>query len=334
MYNWSQTPSGTLTASTPATVTLTPCPNGIDTTSGAGYQVALYATSTSTLPLEVVNVVPTVGDCTAGASSGTIHFTPFNSYSSGYIIGSASSGIQETINLACGPSSTFQNSRCNVTIPANNYGGPSTNTYNVYGTIFLHSNQSVLSGYGVSLNCGGPSGATTVTLRGPCLQVGDLLNSNHYTNNTVSGIRFRSANALTSNPSYSGVAITSTQRASQVVTVTTATTHGFRVGDMVTIMFTDNSAYWGDAVACELSRMQQPDIYDFPIPSHGCRHPSQSTPGVVALAYDAILDNAVATHFIDIQYDLAYENGAFNNFFDLWDDETVRSTTSTTTQFL
>ena len=323
MYNWSQSPSGTLTASTPATVTLTPCPNGIDTTSGAGYQVALYATSTSTLPLEVVNVVPTVGDCTAGASSGTIHFTPFNSYSSGYIIGSASSGIQETINLACGTSSTtFQNSQCNVTIPANNYGGPSTNTYNVYGTIFLHSNQSVLSGYGVSLNCGGPSGATTVTLRGPCLQVGDLLNSNHYTNNTVSGISFRSANALTSNPSYSGVAITSTQRASQVVTVTTATTHGFRVGDMVTIMFTDNSAYWGDAVVCGTSQgCSNPTSTTFQYLHTGADIPSQSTPGVVALAYDAILDNAVATHFIDIQYDLAYENGAFNNFFDLWDDE-------------
>jgi hypothetical protein len=42
---------------------------------------------------------------------------------------------------------------------------------------------------------------------------------------------------------------------------------------------------------------------------------------VVALAYDAILDNAQNTHFQDIVYDNTGEVGSFNNFFDFWDDE-------------
>ena len=326
VYNWSQSPTNptTLSAMSPVSVTLTPCPTGIDTTSRAGYQVLVSGGGNS----EVVNVVPTAGDCTPGASTGTIHFTPFNGYPAGYTVGSASSGIQETINYACGINqTTFLNAQCNVTIPANNYEigtptpPPSSNTYNVYGTIFLHSNQSVLSGYGVSLNCGGPAGATTVTLRGPCLQVGDLGSSNDYTNNTVSGISFRSPNSLTSNPSFSGVAIVSTQRASQVVTITTATPHGFRIGDMVTIMFTDNNAFWGDALVTGCGGGCGSSSTTFTYSHSGSDINPQNTPGVVALAYDAILDNALATHFIDIQYDIAYEYGAFNNFFDLWDDE-------------
>ena len=39
--NWSQTISGSLTGGAQSTVTLTPCPMGIDTTSGAGYQVLI-----------------------------------------------------------------------------------------------------------------------------------------------------------------------------------------------------------------------------------------------------------------------------------------------------
>ena len=39
------------------------------------------------------------------------------------------------------------------------------------------------------------------------------------------------------------------------------------------------------------------------------------------MTYVAILDNAVDTHLTDIAYDKVGENGAFNHFFDLWDDE-------------
>jgi hypothetical protein len=163
--NWTHTISSPLTAGVQATVTLTPCPLGVDTTSGAGYQVFLSGGGNT----EAVAVSTTPGACTSGAASGTITFTPFYSYAAGYTVGSASSGIQETINAGCGMDPTsWKNSQCNVTIPAN---GPnsSINTYNVNGTIYLHTNQSVLNGYGTTLNCKG---------RGACLQIGDLKSSN------------------------------------------------------------------------------------------------------------------------------------------------------------
>ncbi len=304
--NWSQTIASPLTGGTQATVTLTPCPMGIDTTSGAGYQALISGGGNS----EAVNVIATAGGCLAGAPSGTVVFTPFYSYAAGYSIGSASSGIQETLNAACGTDTTsWKNAQCNVTLPSNGPGYPnhSLNTYNVAGTIYLHSNQSIFSGYGTSLNC---------NERGPCLQIGDLVNSNDYTSSTVEGISFRTPTNLSSNPAFAGVAITQTQRLSQVVTITTATAHGLRPGDMATIMFTDNNAFWGDAIVTAV-----PNPTTFQYAHSGTDIAAQTTPGVVALTYVAVLDNAVNTHLADISYDKVGENGAFNNFFDLWDDE-------------
>jgi len=301
--NWSQTISSPLTAGSQATVTFTPCPVGIDTTIGAGYQALLTGGGNS----EAVSIVSGAGGCSSGAASGTITFTPFYSYAAGYTIGSASSGIQETLIAACGVNAaSYNNSQCNVTIPAN---GPNStvNTYNVYGTIYLHSNQSVLNGYGTSLNCLG---------RGACLQIGDLKYSNDYTDNTVSGLTFRTPVNVSGNAAFAGVAITQTQMTSQVVTITTASPHGFRVGDMVTILFTDNGSYWGDATITAV-----PNATTFQYAHRGADIAGQASPGVVALAYVAVLDNAMDTHLLDISYDKANENGHFNNFFDMWDDE-------------
>src|ERR1700692_3565340 len=298
---WTQTISSLLTGGVPATVTLTPCPTGIDTTSGAGYQVFVSGGGNS----EAVNVVTASGGCLSGAASGTITFTPFYSYPAGYSISSASSGIQETLNAGCGISPTsYLNSQCNVTIPAN---GPNStvNNYNVYGTIYLHSNQSVLSGYGVSLNCLG---------RGACLQIGDLKSSNDFTDNTVSGLTFRTPVSMSSNPAFAGVGITQTQRTTQVATITTGSAYGFRVGYMVTILFTDPSSYWGDAVVPAV-----PSATTLQYAHPGAGLAVQTTPGVVALAYVAVLDNAMNSHLIDISYDKLGENGCFIIFFVLWD---------------
>jgi hypothetical protein len=303
--NWTQTLAAPLTGGSQATVRLTPCPVGIDTTSGVGYQVFLSGGGNT----EALSVLSTPGSCTSGAASGTITFTPFYSYAAGYTISSASSGIQETLNAGCGADAiSYKNAQCNVTIPAS---GPnsSVNTYNVFGTIYLHSNQSVLNGYGTSLNCLG---------RGACLQIGDLKNSNSFTSNTISGLSFRTPVNLSGNPAFAGVAITQTQKTAQVVTITTASPHGFRVGDMVTILFTDSNAYWGDSVVTAV-----PNATTFQYAHAGADIPAQSTPGVVALAYVAVLDNAGNSHLVDISYDKVGENGRFNNFFDLWDDENV-----------
>ncbi len=303
--NWKQVIAGELTGGSPAEIKLSPCPVGIDTTSGAGYQVYIVGSGNS----EAVNVIS--GNCAFGAPSGKIVVTPFHSYPAGASVSSASSGLQEMVNAACGVDRVlWKNSQCNVTIPPNGPGYPhSVNNYDVFGTIYLHSNQSILSGYGVSLNCLG---------RGACLQVGDLKNSNAVTNNTVSGLSFRSPVNLAGSPAFAGVAITQTQRASHLVTITTATPHGFRVGDMVTILFTDSPSYWGDAIVAAV-----PSPTSFQYAHLDSDIAAQATPGVVALAYVAILDNAMNTHFVDISYDKPGELGKFNNFFDLWDDENV-----------
>ena len=310
--DWKQTSSIPIIGGKLATISLSPCPAGIDTTSRAGYDIFISGGGKS----EAARVIS--GSCVSGAASGTIAVVPFFSYASGAAIGSASTGIQEAINLACGTDkTTYLNTHCNVTIPPD---GPASgqehkslpNTYNVYGTIYLHTNQSVLNGYGVSLNCLG---------RGACLQVGDLKNSNDYTNTTVLGLSFRSPINVSTNPSFAGVAIAQTLRTSQVVTVTTGSAHGFRVGDMVTILFTDSSAYWGDAIITAV-----PNATTFQYAHPGADLAAQTTPGVVALAYVAILDNAVNTNLADISYDKVGENGKFNNFFDLWDDENVTIT--------
>ncbi len=303
-HNWTQKISNTLTAGALGEVKLTPCPTGVDTTSRAGYQVLISGGGNS----EAVDVIS--GSCVSGASSGTITFTPYYSYPAGSSVGSASSGIQETLNDACGVDPTpWKNAHCNVIIPANGPGYPThaINTYSVPGTIYLHSNQSVLSGYGASLDCTG---------RGACLQVGNLANADAFANNTVQGLSFRTPTNYSRNPAYAGVAITKTQRLSQLVTITTATAHGFRPGDMVTILFTDHNAYWGDAVVTAV-----PSSTTFQYAHTGNDIASQATPGVVALAYVAVLDDAMNTHLTDVSYDNVGETGHFNNFFDLWDDE-------------
>lgn len=302
--NWSQTIAGTLTGGVQTTVTLTPCPVGVDTTSGFGYQVALSGGGNT----EAVPVVTEGGDCTSGASSGTIKFTPFYSYSGSFTIGSATAGVQETHNASCGvnPSHT-QNGQCKVVIPPNNYAGV-YNNYDFYGTLFLHGYQSSLSGYGASIHC---------WERGPCIQSGDLTDANHFPSMTIEGIHFRTDFNYSSNPSYVGVNITNTVEASGVMTYTTASAHGYRLGDMVTNLFTDDSRYWGDCVVASV-----PSSTTFTCPGQsGVSIASQNTPGVTALAYVAVLDNANSTALKDLGYDLGGEVWHFNNFFDFWDDE-------------
>jgi hypothetical protein len=335
--NWSQTLTTSLTGGEPQSLTLTPCSPGVDTTSGFGYQVYLED-GTKGENSEAVNV--TGGTCpAAGASSGTIVFTPYFSHpapgASSYAVKSASSGIQETINIACGTSATYyQNQQCNVTVPANGPADSSNqhtvNTYNIYGTIFYHTVQSTLTGYGASLNCLG---------RGPCLQVGDRIDSNHAPGNTIQGFSFRAQNCYAppgvgcnssgrfkGDPAFYGLAITQTQSAAGshgpqatpgTATITTVIPHGFRVGDIVNIQLTDDGAFWGDALVASIPSPTTFTFKKYFLPTRDL----QNTPGIVALAYEAILDNGASTHFLNIQQDLVLEAANFNHFFDFWDDE-------------
>lgn len=89
--NFSQNPAGTLTAATPATVTLTPCPTGVSGTDSSHYY---YISGTGTPEA----VLGTGGSCVSGAGSGTLTFTPANNHTAGWTISSASGGLQECFN--------------------------------------------------------------------------------------------------------------------------------------------------------------------------------------------------------------------------------------------
>lgn len=129
-YNFAaQTPGGTLTAATPATVTLAPCPLGVAGTNiiGNGTFEYLYL-SAGTGTAEAVPV--TGGTCTSGASSGTITFTPANSHSGAWTITSATAGIQEALNVSL-----------SVKMPCN----PGISTTTIHGPFLVDLQQDFFS---------------------------------------------------------------------------------------------------------------------------------------------------------------------------------------------
>lgn len=91
-YNFqAQAPGGTLTASTPATITMTPVPYGINGADTGHYVYISGGTGTAE------SCLITGGTATSGSSSGTITCTPRNSHSGGWTVSSATAGIQEAL---------------------------------------------------------------------------------------------------------------------------------------------------------------------------------------------------------------------------------------------
>ena len=91
-FDFSQAPGGNLNASSPATVTLTPCPSGVDGSNTNHFLRILDSVAGDE------NVLMTGGSCTSAASSGTVQFTPSLSHSpANWTLNSASDGVQEAV---------------------------------------------------------------------------------------------------------------------------------------------------------------------------------------------------------------------------------------------
>lgn len=91
-YNFAaQSPGGTLTSGIANTVTLTPCPLGVNGSDGSHYLYISGGTGTAEA------VVITGGTCTSGVGGGTVIFTPANNHSGAFTIAPASGGIQEAV---------------------------------------------------------------------------------------------------------------------------------------------------------------------------------------------------------------------------------------------
>ena len=335
--NWSidRTPTPLLPRVS-ATVILPVGPVGVDTggTSRFGGPWGQYQIRISdSVKSETVYV--TGGTCIAGAKNCTLIFTPYFSHSANaYALGSATQGIQEAINDGCGLPSSAADwpyvSGCHVVIPPRGkpYGGPKSysDDYNIYGSIFFHTTQSRLSGDGAVINHYGRGPGLVVGYLTPVNADGSVIAgfptsapSNLALDNTVEGITFRSATDHSTDPAYAGSLITSVAYSSttHLNTITTAAPHGLRTGDMVTILFTDPTQFWGDVPSITVVNANTFTYYR----NSRVDWPAQTTPGVVALAYEPVLDNASGTNFLEVKGAIAWELGRFNNWFDFWDDE-------------
>lgn len=293
--NWSATPSGSLAGGTQATVTLTPCPVGVDTSGFSMYEIYISVQGTPE-PAMV-----TGGTCVAGAASGTIIFTPRNTHSAGYKISSAISGIQEAINDACGLPSGVNvgNPNGKIVLPAT---GGLANAIPVYGTIYAHCSRTEIEGNGAMLAC---------STRDRCMVLGDLVNSNHYGGVTLGGVNF------TSKVSADGCQITNTQRLSNVVTITTAgACSTIQSGDTVNINFTDGTSYWGNHGPVTVSGST------ITYAQTGANLAAVASPGTIAIENAAVEDNANPGTMEDIKSSSG-GGGNFNQFFVEDDDESA-----------
>jgi len=319
-FNWTpQVISAPLTAGKKATVALSPCPKGMD--NSGSYQLGVGSATYGALSGYTIHIFDATnnedpfvmgGTGTPGSASCTAVFTPYFSYPSGFTIQSSSSGIQEAINDGCGatPTPFYLNGGCDIIIPADLSRTAPFTHYTVTGRIFFHANWARLQGYGAIVDC---------TSRGPCLQLGRQMDSS-YMSDVVAGMAFHVPRDMSSDPAYHGTRITSTRRIGGHAVITTATPHGFRTGDPVTILWTDNAGYWGDVpyitvIDATSFSFERPGSVDLPL---------QQTPGTVALSFEAILDNAQATQMVDIKGMNVRMYGVFNNFIDFWDDEAAR----------
>ncbi|HEY3974317.1 MAG TPA: hypothetical protein VGM18_15030 [Candidatus Sulfotelmatobacter sp.] len=223
-YNWPQggSPtesctggcvSGALVAGTAATVTLTPCPAGVDTSNNTNAPYGIYIAGTGTP--EAVAV--TGGSCTSGASTGTIVFTPGSNHAVGFTVAAANGGNQEAINVGTAGGSTH------AVIQELPTGGADTANYNIYWPVFLKASKSVINGDGALWRC---------YTRSLCLMVGDYLGSTGQAS-IVRGLEFQPATNV------GGAQIASVSATTGLYTVNTASAHNLVTGDWVILYYTN-----------------------------------------------------------------------------------------------
>ncbi len=92
-FAWTQNPTADLSSAGAKTVTLTACPTGV---SGTEPQYYVYVSGTGTAEAALV----TGGTCAGNGQPGTLQFTTANAHPSGYVVGSASGGLQEALVAA------------------------------------------------------------------------------------------------------------------------------------------------------------------------------------------------------------------------------------------
>lgn len=201
-WKWSQSPAADLSVAGSKTITLTPCPLGIDVSNNTNSPYFVHIATQGTPEEALV----TGGSCTSGGTTGTVIVTTVNTHSAGYTVASSTDGVQEAINDAGSPNAYVIVPPCT---------GSST-CYNIRSTVYLKSNRMTFSAYGAHFSC---------QTRGACFYIGDR--SAAFTNHKFLGGRFAAG------VNVDGVQITNTVSSVGTYTVTTSSAHPFVPGDYV-----------------------------------------------------------------------------------------------------
>ncbi len=150
--NWRQSPSSVLNSAGRNSVTLSPCPPG-----GIGSEPWYYVYISGTGTPEAVKVVG--GTCKGDGRAGTLELVTEHGHPAGYVIGSASSGVQEASISArftpTNPAGVSQSGK--VVVPPGEY--------DVFAPISIRASNQTIDFEGAVLNC--------YTVSDACLFVGD-----------------------------------------------------------------------------------------------------------------------------------------------------------------
>ena len=169
-FNWRQSPSSVLSSAGTNSATLDPCPPGVIAAEPAYY---VYISGTG-MP-EALRV--TGGSCKGDGHAGTLEFTTAHSHPPGYVISSASGGIQEASVAArfipTNPKGVSQAGK--VVVPPGEY--------DVFAPISIRAPNQTIDFEGSVVNCYTPNDA--------CIFVGDAKTSTTYENVTLNGPRGR-----------------------------------------------------------------------------------------------------------------------------------------------
>jgi hypothetical protein len=223
-WNWMQSPSDNLSTPGSNTIHLSPCPLGIDTASASNYYLyAVYIAGTGTP--EAAPVTESAGSCPPGANSGTITVTTQYAHGAGYTVGSSTGGIQEAWNDAW--VNDFSNPPYANAIAAPYVKLVADTSYNVYSSIYMRGRGGELDGAGAMIVC---------STRDRCIYIAN-------TDGNPGGQEHKLYNLTgTSTVNQDGVQVSSVSAVSGTYTITTASAHGFVVGDTVDCEYYSNAA--------------------------------------------------------------------------------------------
>lgn len=168
-FNWRQSPQGFLNEGHNS-VMLTPCPPGVNAA-----EPAFYVYITGTGKPEAVRV--TGGNCKGDGRPGTIEFSVAEAHPAGFVVESASGGIQEaSIAARYAPTNPVQKLQAGrVLVPPGEY--------DVFAPISIRASNQTVEFQGSILNC--------YTVADACVFVGEAANSNNFENITLVNPRGR-----------------------------------------------------------------------------------------------------------------------------------------------